>query len=260
MTTIHLNSQRVSGANPLVTTPISQNLYLNTRYNINPISIVKKKLLLKEISFNYSILPINESFNYRIGYRNVTDNIFGIYEFTPQAFNSITDMVTYLNTACPNLVFTYYNNVTDLHKYKKIDVKYADPTKKFQLILDSKSIFRLIGLYFGSTPVIDEGQAILGEYQATLNPLDVFYLSVGLPSQNLSNLEITYNFVATLDGIEQDVSNFGKKIRIYEFKTFSQYIPITSTQINQMIISFYDAFNNVVILNSPYTLTFELVD
>lgn len=269
MSLIHLNSERFGDSDPDVVfpsyidniTPQTFNPYFRCRFNINPISISKKKMFLKEIGFNYCILTLNESFNTHMKYYNITDGTTHNYVFTPQNFSNITDFIAYLNATCTDLNFVYNSNPSAGDKYNRITINHVNPLKSYRLIFDSKSIFRLLGFYFGTSSNIPAGSTVTGVYNATLTPIGTIYVSLGLPNTNLSNLGVSFDYIGVIEGgSDIEPIAFGQKVRIFEFKSFTQYIDIKSTQFNQLYLSFYDAYANYVPLNSIYTLTFELVD
>lgn len=264
MSLIHINSERFNTSNYNIQVPsfidnVDSNInpFFRAKFDINPLSVTRKKLYLKEFGFNYCILTLNKSFNTHLQYYNITDNLYVNYTFDPQNFDTQADFVTYLNATCTDLNFVHNTNTLDGNKYGRITINHIDPTKSFRIIFDEKSIFRLLGFYFGTTQNVPAGSTITGVYNFTLQPIGTIYINIGLPSVNLSNLGISFTYVAVVGAT---INEFSQKIRIFEFESFSQYIDISSTQFNQMIISFEDAFGNFVPLNSIYTLTFELLD
>jgi len=274
MSLIHINSANQNFNNPYLTSPYyyingilpQKNPYYNAIYNINPVSVTYKKLFFKEFSFNYGILTMNESFNNNMTFFNVNTGLYVKYIFEPQNFLSIADFITFLNTNCPALNFVYHDPLTgnpqvDLELTGRITINAVDPTVSFQLFFDSKSIFRLLGFSFGTTPVIPVGGNISGVYNATLEPIGIIYLNIGLTSTNFSNLDVSFSFIVDVRGGDNGyVGIFNAKIKVLENMTFSQHIELKSTQFNQLKISLLDVYGNYVPLNSIYTLTMELLD
>ena len=268
MALVHINSEHLNSNDPNTVFPsyINNNLttlnpYQNFVYGINPLSVVYKYCYFKEFGFNFCVLTLNESFNTNLTYFNITTGIKTVYFFQPQNFNTMADFITYLNTTCTDLNFVYNDPSTpqiNLQKNGRITINNI-AGDSFRLIFDSKSIFRLLGFYFGTTQDVPAGlgNEINGVYNATLEPIGTMYLSISLPSTNLSNLFSSFNFILV---IPRQPTEFGEKIRIFENTTFSQRFRLFSTQFNQIKITINDAYGNYVPLNSIYTLTLAFDD
>lgn len=255
-----------TGANYIVPYDYYDMIYGKAVYSIPTISFpgpqgVTRRMRLKTFKGTYFQMTTEKKYNNNLILHNVTDNTTTVYQFEPKIFDSVTDYVTYLNLTCLDLTFAYNDPNTNPEVYGiaagKCVITHNDPTKEWYLYFDSRSINRSLGFDLGKTPNVPPGSSLVSNTSFTLSSIGRIYMSLQVGTKSFTNARSFLSYIVYVEGINLE-NTPAKSLSFNENNQFQQYIDINTSQFNQIVVSLYDEFNNIVYLHGHYNFVLEI--
>lgn len=243
-------------------------LYGNANFKLNTV-ITKpgpKKLRLKAFKATYVQMTNEKYYNNHLTYENITDNIIVRYNFPVQKFNDEADYITYLNATCTDLNFVLNDGTLPNpnllgDKITRVTVNHVDPTKEWRFLFDGRSINRSMGFDLGATYNVPPGGKITGLTPFTCESIGKLFISLQVGTKSFSNINNQCTYIVYAESFTRSlVSNYIDIINFVQNLEFDQYVEVTSSQYNNLIVSIYDEFGNIIYLNGHYTIILELED
>jgi hypothetical protein len=243
-------------------------LYGSANFKLNTV-ITKpgaKKLRLKAFKATYVQMTNEKYYNNHLTYENITDNTIVRYNFPVQKFNDEDDYITYLNATCTDLNFVLNDGTLPNpnllgDKITRVTVNHVDPTKEWRFLWDGQSISRSMGFDLGATYTVPPGGKITGLTPFTCESIGKLFISLQVGTKSFSNINNQCTYIVYAESFTRStLSNYIDVINFVQNLEFDQYVEVTSSQYNNLIVSIYDEFGNIVYLNGHYTIILELDD
>lgn len=240
-----------------------------------PIGQTKKKMSLNSFRGSFLQMTTEKFYNNHLLVKSTDGTVVRNYVFEPRWFETVADFVTYLNdpTICGNDLLFIYNDATTVDPYAgglpgwnnavgKCEIRAvvggAFDGKQWFIEFDTTSIGRPLGFQLGATPVINgTTQALIGNDVFTTKSIGRIFMSLQVGSKSYTNSRTPLTYLVYTEG------DAGENIpaRTLSFnvnKDFAQSITIDTSQFNQLVVSLYDEYHNIIQLHGNYSFVLDV--
>jgi hypothetical protein len=239
-------------------------IYGNAPFKLNTVHVNNvKKLKLKAFKATYIQFTNEKFYNNSLTYQNLTTNNIIVYKFPPQIFATDQDYITYLNATCTDLNFVLNdaslpnpNLLGD--KVGAVTINHVDPNVEWRFLFDKSSINRSLGFDLGATEIIPPGGKITGLTTFSTSSIGKLFISLQIGSKSYSNIRNQCTFIVYVESFLTEEDPFIDVVNFVENLQYEQYVDVTTSQYNQINVSIFDEYGNIVYLHGHYTIILEL--
>lgn len=236
-----------------------------------PPNQTKKKMALSSFRGTFLQMTTEQYYNNHLLVKSTDGTVVKNYLFEPRWFETIADYVTYLNTICaPDLNFTY-NNPTAVPTYNppywdnsvgKCEINAlvggAFDGKQWYIDFDRTSINRSLGFDLGRTPTINSTlESLLSNSVFTTKSIGKIFMSFQVGTKSFTNSRTPLTYLVYTEG-DSTTNLPASSLSFNVNKDFAQYINIDTSQFNQLVVSLYDEYNNIITLHGHYSIILDV--
>lgn len=236
----------------------------------------RKKMSLNSFRGSFLQMTTEKFYNNHLLVKSTDGTVSKNYVFDPRYFNTVQDFIAYLNIMCDDLIFTYNDpsNVPPVvappdpaaaywnNAVGKCEIQ-AKPTKSFDgkdwyIDFDTTSIGRPLGFQLGKTPVINSTtHSLISNDVCTKKSIGKIFMSLQVGSKSYTNSRTPLTYLVYTEG-DSTVNAPAASLSFNVNKDFAQSITIDTSQFNQLVVSLYDEYHNIIQLHGNYSFVLDV--
>jgi len=260
-----------SGANVTVPYNYYDSIYGRAVYTIPSFTFpdynANRKMRLKSFRGTFLELTNEKYYNNEIILHNLTSNTKFAFQMPPALYNDITTYAADLTTVCDanagadGLTFEYVDPTTnpqnDGIKTAKCKITNKNAGEEWRLFFSRRSFNRSLGFDLGFTPICPAGGSLISNTPFTITSIGRIYMSLQIGTKSFTNAVVSTSYIVYVSGPSLE-NTPAKSLSFNESSDFPQHIDINTSQFNQLVVSLYDEFGNIIYLNGHYSLILEI--